>query len=74
MNHIPYGKQSITKEDLDAVSKVLVADFITTGPVIKEFEKEISDYCGSKYCVAVSNGTLALHFASLCLLNKNTPS
>ncbi len=71
MNHIPYGKQSITQEDVDAVSEVLVATLITTGPVTKEFETEISNYCGAKYCVAVSNGTVALHLASLCLLNKN---
>lgn len=71
MNHIPYGKQSITQEDVDAVSEVLVATLITTGPVTKEFETEISNYCGAKYCVAVSNGTVALHLVSLCLLNKN---
>lgn len=71
MNHIPYGKQSIGKEDLEAVSKVLLSDFITTGPVTKEFEDAMAEYCNVKYCIAVSNGTEALHLVSQVLLNKN---
>ena len=71
MNHIPYGKQSIGKEDLEAVSKVLLSDFITTGPVTKEFEDAIAEYCNVKYCIAVSNGTEALHLVSQVCLNKN---
>lgn len=70
MNHIPYGKQSIDQSDIDAVSKVLVSDFITTGPVTKEFENAIANYSDAKYCLAVSNGTLALHLVSLALLEE----
>lgn len=71
MNHIPYGKQLIAQEDIEAVSKVLVSDFITTGPVTKEFEDAMAEYCNVKYCVAVSNGTVALHLISKALLNKD---
>ncbi|MGK0255415.1 MAG: UDP-4-amino-4,6-dideoxy-L-N-acetyl-beta-L-altrosamine transaminase, partial [Arcobacteraceae bacterium] len=70
MKNIPYGKQTITQDDIDAVSKVLVSDLITTGPVTREFEKAIANFCGAKFCVAVSNGTVALHLASMCLLKK----
>jgi perosamine synthetase len=60
---IPYGKQWIDKDDISAVIKVLKSDFITQGPVISELEKSISVTTGAKYCVAVANGTAALHLA-----------
>ncbi len=68
---IPYGKQSIDNLDIEAVKEVLKSDFLTTGPKVAQFEEAIANYCGAKYCVAVSNGTSALHIASLCLLNEN---
>ncbi len=71
MNFIPYGKQTISEDDINAVVEVLKSDFLTTGPKVKEFEEKIASYCGAKYCVAVSNGTAALHLASMVLLNKN---
>ncbi|MGB4839025.1 MAG: UDP-4-amino-4,6-dideoxy-N-acetyl-beta-L-altrosamine transaminase [Saprospiraceae bacterium] len=64
---IPYGKQNITEEDIQAVSKALKGDFLTQGPTILEFEKAFADYIGSKYAVAVSNGTAALHLCALAL-------
>lgn len=67
---IPYGKQSIDEDDINAVVEVLKSDFLTTGPKIKEFEEELCRYTNAKYCVAVANGTAALHLASLVLLNK----
>src|SRR5574344_2510931 len=70
MNFIPYGKQSIDEDDINSVVEVLKSDFLTTGPKIKEFEEELCRYTGAKYCVAVANGTAALHLASLVLLNK----
>ncbi len=70
MDFIPYGKQSITQEDVDAVVEVLHSDYLTTGPKVKEFEDAIASYCGASYCVAVSNGTAALHLISLVLLQK----
>jgi UDP-4-amino-4,6-dideoxy-N-acetyl-beta-L-altrosamine transaminase len=71
MNFIPYGKQFIDNEDIQKVIETLQSDFLTTGPKIKEFEDAISNYCGATYCVAVSNGTVALHLASLVLLEEN---
>ena len=70
MNFIPYGKQSIDEDDIKSVIEVLKSDFLTTGPRIKEFEDELCKYTNAKYCVAVANGTAALHLASLVLLNK----
>ena len=67
---IPYGKQFIDENDINSVIDVLHSDFLTTGPKVKEFEEAIVNFCGAKYCVAVSNGTAALHLSSLVLLNK----
>ena len=71
MSFIPYGKQYLTQDDIDAVTDTLYSDYLTTGPKVKEFEDSLASYCGAKYCVAVSNGTAALHLASLVLLSKN---
>lgn len=71
MNFIPYGRQTISEDDINSVIEVLKSDFLTTGPKVKEFEEKIATYCGSKYSVVVSNGTAALHLASMVLLNEN---
>lgn len=62
---IPYGRQWIDEDDIQAVLDVLKSDYITQGPFIDRFEKELASYCGSKYAVAVSSGTAALHLACL---------
>lgn len=64
---IPYGKQEITDLDIEAVISTLKSDSLTQGPKIELFEKEFADYVGSKYAVAVSNGTAALHLSALAL-------
>jgi UDP-4-amino-4,6-dideoxy-N-acetyl-beta-L-altrosamine transaminase len=70
---IPYGRQHITDEDIDAVVKALKSDFLTQGPEIATFEKAFADYIGCKYAVAVSNGTAALHLCTMALeVNKNS--
>ncbi len=71
MNFIPYSKQNISDEDIEAVVSTLKSDYLTTGPKIKEFEEVLCKYTCAKYCVAVSNGTAALHLASLVLLKEN---
>lgn len=63
MEMIPYGKQTIEQDDIQAVVDVLQSDFLTTGPKIAEFEQTVADYVGAKYAVAISNGTSALHAA-----------
>jgi perosamine synthetase len=62
---IPYGRQYIDDEDIEAVVEVLRSDWITQGPKIAEFERKVADYCGAKYAVAVSSGTAALHLACM---------
>lgn len=62
---IPYGRQSIDEEDIQAVVEVLRSDYLTTGPKVSEFENVVAEYVGAKYAVAVSNGTAALHIACL---------
>lgn len=63
MKYIPYGHQSISNEDIQAVVEVLRSDYLTTGPKIEEFERAVSEYTGAKYAVAIANGTAALHAA-----------
>lgn len=67
MNNIYYGRQDITEEDIQAVVETLKSDFLTQGPKIKEFENAFASYTGSKYAVAVANGTAALHLCTLAL-------
>ena len=64
---IPYGRQNITQDDIEAVINNLTSDFLTQGPKILEFEKAFAQYVGSTYAVAVSNGTAALHLCTLAL-------
>lgn len=70
MNFIPYGKQTISQEDIDCVVETLQSDFLTTGPKVKAFEQALCELTSATYCVSVSNGTAALHLASLCLLKE----
>jgi hypothetical protein len=67
MKTIPYGRQNITPEDIKAVIETLQSDYLTQGPKILEFEKAFASYIGSKYAVAVANGTAALHLCTLAL-------
>ncbi len=67
MNPIPYGKQYIDQDDIDAVISALKSDYLTQGPEIEKFEKNFADYVGAKYAIAVSNGTAALHLSVISL-------
>lgn len=64
---IPYGRQSIEVDDIEAVQRVLKSDWLTTGPEVQQFEKEIADYCGARFAVVCVNGTAALHLSALAL-------
>lgn len=64
---IPYGKQSISKSDIEAVKKVLKSDFITQGPKVPEFEKIVKNFVGSKYAFAMNSATSSLHIACLAI-------
>jgi perosamine synthetase len=64
---IPYGRQLIEEDDINAVIDVLRSDYLTTGPKVVEFEKAVAEYVGSRSAVAVSSGTAALHSTMFAL-------
>jgi UDP-4-amino-4,6-dideoxy-N-acetyl-beta-L-altrosamine transaminase len=64
---IPYGRQDISEADIQAVVKILRSDYLTQGPAVPAFEKNLADYCGTQYAVAVNSATSALHIACLAL-------
>ncbi|MBC7008750.1 UDP-4-amino-4,6-dideoxy-N-acetyl-beta-L-altrosamine transaminase [Pseudoalteromonas sp. BZK2] len=64
---IPYGKQSISQDDINAVIDVLKSDWLTQGPAVPAFESAIAKYCGAHYACATNSATSALHIACLAL-------
>ena len=63
MTFLPYGRQSISEADIEAVVAALRSDFLTTGPLVERFEKALAETVGAKEAVVVANGTAALHLA-----------
>ena len=64
---IPYGRQSISEEDIEAVVEVLKSDFLTQGPAVPAFEEAVASLCGAEHGVATNSATSALHIACLAL-------
>lgn len=64
---IPYGRQFITQEDVQAVLEVLGSDFLTQGPAVENFEKAFAKYVGARHAIAVTNGTAALHLSAIAM-------
>lgn len=64
---IPYGKQWIDEDDIEAVVNALRSDYLTTGPRVQEFEEKLADFAGADYGVAAANGTAALHIACMAI-------
>ena len=64
---IPYGKQDIQQQDIDAVVDVLQSDFLTQGPKVPAFEQAVANRVGAEYALAVNSATSALHIACLAL-------
>lgn len=62
---ISYGKQYIDETDIQAVAEALKSDDLTCGPRIAALEEKLCSLTGAAYCVAVSNGTAALHIAAM---------
>ena len=60
---LPYGRQCVEADDVEAVAQVLTSDYLTTGPAVAAFEEAVAAAVGAKYAVAVSSGTAALHAA-----------
>lgn len=67
MEFIPYGRQNITEEDIDAVVNVLKSDYLTQGPKVPEFEQAIKNHCNVQHALAMNSATSALHAACLAL-------
>lgn len=65
--HLPYGRQNVSEDDIAAVVNVLRSDWLTQGPVVPAFECAVADYCDAKHAVAVNSATSALHIACLAL-------
>lgn len=64
---IPYGRQDISQQDIDAVVEVLQSDFLTQGPKVPVFEQTVAKHVGAKHALAVNSATSALHIACLAL-------
>ena len=64
---IPYGRQDISQDDIDAVVSTLQSDFLTQGPQVPRFEETVARYVGARYAVAVNSATSALHIACMAL-------
>jgi len=64
---LPYGRQWVDEDDIAAVVAALRSDWLTTGPLIAEFERDFAAAVGAADAVAVSNGTAALHAAMFAL-------
>jgi len=67
LNVIPYGRQDITQDDIDAVVSVLTSDYLTQGPLVPRFEQAVATYCGAEHAVAMNSATSALHVACMAL-------
>lgn len=66
-NFLPYGRQTIDDDDITAVAAALRSDFLTTGPLVAEYEQAFARATGARAAVASNSGTAALHLAALAL-------
>jgi UDP-4-amino-4,6-dideoxy-N-acetyl-beta-L-altrosamine transaminase len=64
---IPYGRQDINQNDIDAVVETLRSDWLTQGPAVEKFEPMVASRCNARFGVAVNSATSALHLACLAL-------
>ncbi len=64
---VPYGRQTIEDDDVAAVAAALHSDFLTTGPLVEEYERKFAAATGAKHAVACNSGTAALHLAAMAL-------
>ena len=64
---LPYGRQTITEDDIQAVKEVLTSSFLTQGPIVPKFEQEVSSKVKAQFGIAVNSATSALHIACLAL-------
>jgi UDP-4-amino-4,6-dideoxy-N-acetyl-beta-L-altrosamine transaminase len=67
IKYIPYGKQSISQNDIERVCDILRSDWLTQGPTVPDFENAVAEKCKTKHAVAVNSATSALHIACIAL-------
>jgi len=67
MNKIKVATPIVDEKEVEAVKKVLLSGMYASGPTVEQFEKELAEYIGVKYAVAVNSGTAALHLALIGL-------
>jgi len=65
--NIPYGRQDVNQDDIDAVTQILKSDYLTQGPIVPKFEASVASHVGAEFAVAVNSATSALHIACLAL-------
>ena len=64
---LPYGRQHVEADDIEAVAQILKSEYLTTGPVVEAFESKLAEATNSTFAVCVSSGTAALHLSALAL-------
>ena len=64
---IPYSRHKLFKDDINAVNKVLRSNYLTTGPEVELFEKNLEKKFSSKYSTCVNSATSALHLACMAI-------
>src|SRR4051794_38976846 len=64
---LPYGRQCIEEDDVEAVASALRGEYLTTGPLVERFEQRLAGFTGAREAVACSNGTAALYMAARAL-------
>ena len=64
---IPYGRHSISREDIKNIKQVLKSNWLTQGPLVEKFEKKICKFVGAKYAVATNSASSALHISCLAI-------
>ena len=64
---LPYGRQMVDEADVSTVAKAVRSPFLTTGPSVEAFERQLCRITGARYAVACANGTAALHLACMAL-------
>ena len=69
---IPYSRQNINQSDINSVTTILKSNFLTQGPIVKNFEEKIKKLVKSKFAISANSATSALHLACLALgIKKN---
>lgn len=68
---IPYGRHKIVRSDVRRVKRVLKSNWLTQGPVVRDFEDAFADYTGAKFAIALSSGSAALHAAASYFFDRD---